>query len=336
MKTSLKAIFLFAGIMAMMLTLASDSFAIGTTYNTLVTNRAVASGGNFTAVSNGVGTNVMRIVGGAWFASADIPDASAGEVRSNVSFLTNLGNDTINFRIALDYTNSTGPLGGSWPFVLMTNGVTYYIGTNIHAAGANLPIVSGANKRITFKVTIAAGAGTCWKEWRLVSTTPDTKVNITNYLGDNGTRYGGTPTTGWGAVVPNSLTWFGTGGAGLADNYFRITVTAPLIQITKTVYGIAIADASGVDNVAIPGATITFRIIVTNAAAGAATSLKIRDVVNTANLIYVGGSMTATNRTGVYTWVTNAAGLPNIQWSNSTGNYAGYSKTQFTFRAIIR
>lgn len=324
-------------VIPVLLLMISDGSAVGTTSGTLITNRATVLGDNFTSTSNGVGTNVQPIIGGNWPASLDINGASGTEIRSNVSFLTNLGNALFNFRIAVDSANSNvaGGCGGPWPFVLMTNGVTYYIGSNNHVAGGNIPIASAASKRITFKVTIAAGASTGWREWRLVATTPDSHRNTVAYTGDDTTTiYGGPLATGWGMLgVADSLVWWGTAGGN--DNIFRITCAAPTITIMKSIYSIAVADGGAPDNVAIPGATIRYRIVITNSGTGGATGVKVRDYVDTVNLIYVGGSMTATNTTGgPYTWNTNvAAGV--LQWSNATGPFTGGSRTVFTFRAII-
>jgi uncharacterized repeat protein (TIGR01451 family) len=345
MKNSIKIVLLFCCLSVIALFMTSSIFAYGTASGALVTNRAVASGGNFTSVSNGFGTNVQSIIGGNWTATVDITNATSGEVRSNVSYLTNLGNASFNFRLAVDSANSN-PLvtaGGPWAFQLYTNGSLYYIGSNNHAAptgaGSTFFLASGGNKRITFKVTIANGAlDRAWRDWRLVATSGDTRQNTNNYLGDNGNWYGGASSgvfTGWGDVVTNSLVWHDTGC--VSDTIFRLMVIGPQIQITKSIYSILTTAGNAADNVAIPGATITWRIIVTNAGAGSATILEIRDLVDTANVTFVGGSMTATNRSGpAYTWSTNVA-MPYIQWSNSgAATYAGYSKTQFTFKTVIR
>lgn len=332
----MKKFILISVLILCVLIMNTEIFAVGTTSGTLVTNRAIASGDNFTSTSNGIGTNVLSIVGGNWPGEV-AQNVNASQVITNTAYLTNLGNTAFTFNIKVtNYQRSGAATSGPWSYTVYTqnNFVTPAIGsTSSNSASFAMPINEGANKRVDLVVTVDGGATGGWERWSLMAKTATSKQNTDNYTGDNGTVYGGPIGVGWGDSVADALLSYDVGTP--ANAYWQLNCQTPVITITKSIDNILTTTAAGLDNIAIPGATITYRIDITNSGTGVATSLKVRDLIDTANLTYLGGSMTYTNKTGAETFQTNV-NLPNIQWSNTSANYASYSRTIFTFKAVIR
>lgn len=316
-------------------------YALGTPAGTTITNEARVFGDNVTSVTDTTTTNVLPIVGGHWLGSDDVIGAIAGSDVTNTTYLTNLGNEDFTFTIRVtNFSRSGVATAGPWDWVIYTqaNYTTPAINTTTSNGGANtfdIDIPDGANRLIEMVVTVDGMAGTGHEQWRLMTKTSDPKENSANYTGDGATGvFGGPIGEGWGDTIADALIAYDT----LIDNtYWRVSTDAPVITIAKDILSIVTGDAAGPNNVAIPGATITFRMIVSNAlGSGAATGLKVRDIIATNRLIYVGGSMTTNNTSGgPYTWNTNVA-LPVIQWSNASGAFNAGSRTIFTFQAIIK
>ncbi|MDD5065566.1 MAG: hypothetical protein PHF84_00830 [bacterium] len=341
MKRILKANLLFITGLIVILFFSTYGFAAvtPTTYNDVVTNKVVISGNNFTAVSNAMGTNVLPIVGGSWDASSDISNVAASSVQSNVSVLSNLGNNAFTFRINVDNFASNAPCGGLWAWGIYTNngGVVPYLSGSGNGIGAySIWIPMGATRRIVFRVTLSSAAGdSSWQRWRLLAHTTGAHQNRTNYIGDNGFEYGGPPTMGWGDEVTNSLAWNDpTGLVGSSSNEFAVRCSAPIIGVSKTIQQIAMVSTS-LDDMAIPGATITYRITVTNRGSGAAQNVKVRDWFDTTHVDYRGGLTIVSNAS--LTWGTNVT-ANFVLWSN-IGNFGGTGnarKAVFQFNTIIR
>ncbi|MDD5065567.1 MAG: hypothetical protein PHF84_00835 [bacterium] len=338
--------FFIAVILSVLVGLNTDVFAqlTITSNNALVTNRAVVSGGNITSSSNGVGVRIKPIVGGYWRAEADIGTGTALGTYSNVSWLTNLGNSTFNFQLGVTNFTRANNDGGLWQYWIYTNtaaSTPYLTGYSNHrVTTTNFPIAMGQSKRIVFKVTVAGGSSDGIQRWSLIARTPDVKSNDVAYLGDNGNRYGGPVNAGWadgGAV--DALVWYGTGASGAPDTEYtwQVACQQPIVNITKTISSIQTIASAGLDNMAIPGATIFFHIRVTNTGSGSATTIKVRDMIDTVHLQYAGG-LSVSTQAGI-NWRTNVLASSIIWSNNSTTNFGGTGnsgKATFEFRAIIR
>ncbi len=319
-----------------------NGFAIGTTYQTHITNKAVVTGGNFNATSNTVVTQVMRIAGGHWTGENDaISGVSAGALVTNTTYLTNFGNDSFTFVFSVASNANDGGAGNHhpWAWRIYQNGTAvggWHYGT---AGSATLAAInSGARSIINFVVQVSNNAGGGYETYVLRVQDSGTHENTDNYAGDNGIQYGGPAGAGWGDTMSDALACYGAGDAAGDGAYrWRIQVSGPIINIIKRVSTIQVADAAGPDNVAVPGATITYSIVVSNSGGNATGPLVIKDVIATNNLSFVGGSMSVVHddTVGGGSWTTNVS-LPNIKWSNSNDLAGSGGWIGLQFQAIIK
>ncbi len=315
-----------------------NGFAIGTTYQTHITNKAIVTGGNFSAMSNTVVTQVMRIAGGHWTGETNVWGVSAGALVTNRTYLTNFGNDTFTFTFTVASNSDDGGAGNHhpWAWRIYTNGSAlgaWHYGTT--GSETLTPLPSGSRVEINFVVQVSNNAAGGY-EWYVLSVQDSgTHENTDNYAGDNGIQYGGPAGAGWGDTISDALVCY---GRDANDHRWRISVSGPSISIIKRVSTIQVADAAGPDDVAVPGATITYSIVVSNSGSGNATGpLVIKDVIATNNLSFVGGSMSVVHddTIGGGSWTTNVS-LPNIKWSNSNDLAGSGGWIGLQFQAIIK
>ncbi len=335
----MKRLLFYLLICGLMFLPAKAVLAEGTTVGTRITNEAIVEGINFGTVTNTAATQVSLIIGGDWL-SQDIDILTALNVApyTNISSLSNLGNGTVNFLIAVD-AETNGVCEGYWSYDVYTNGDIYYsqlADVGDHAVGGNIPIGSGAAKTIMIVVNTPGGLVDGWNSFQLIATTPDTHANNARYQSDNTIAwFGGTAANGWGIPVLDQLTFYGTGVVdGSTDIVWRVTGAAAVtISIQKTIVGIS-SPSSGV-SIIIPGATITYNIRISNASpAGTATGVVIKDTIDVVNLIM--GTMSVISATEL-SWeqMTNAN---TLVWSNTdplgameAGNFA-----DLQFTAIVQ
>ena len=328
-----------AVVIGLMFLPSTEILAVGVTAGTTITNQAKVDGANFSTASNSITTNVRVIAGAGWSAGLDILGAVAGSTRSNVSYFTNLGNSAIDYQFSVDTFGTFGTTGGPWTWTLYVNGGAAYASStgNMGVYGANENIASGANIEIILVVDIDVTAGSGWEEWRLIAQATTPHVNTTQYAGDQAVplQYGGDATSGWGTDDADRQTFNDTGIAdGSLDTVFRLATDAPLIGISKTISAISDPSGGGVA-IAIPGATITYSIEITNSGSGVANNVRVIDTFDNVNTTIVAASETDTDNTGgPRTW-TFSSGGNQVQWSNSAGAFNGGNKSTFTFQVTI-
>jgi hypothetical protein len=316
------------------------AYTLGTIYNTTITNRATVSGDNLTtSISVTNKTNVMQMIGASWANGADTT-ASAPSVRTLTTYFTNVGNeDGVTWRFGVVSTNwSTATLGAPWTWVFLTNTTTVYsqANGNTNTSAFTYDLNMGNSVQIDFRVYVPGTAITGVAGFGLIAVNTTGGQNVRSYISDDGiTRFGGAVNIGFGENVAGRVDLYSPG----ADNYlYEITVSAPIIHITKLILGIATGDVFGPNNIAIPGATITNAVYVTNVGSGNATALVIRDFWNSS---YVSNGNMGIIANGVpgATWVaTTNYGSTYVQWSNSAaGNPMGQNEwTQFRFTTVIK
>jgi len=308
-------------------------YGVGTPYGTRITNTAIVTGANFTKEQAGIGTNVQRIVGGHWVGEDD-QSVSAGQVVTNTTYLTNLGNAIFTFQIRVTNCNTNAGVGGYWNWTIYTNNGIYLSGSGIGTGwGGNYTIGSNTFKRIDFVVSVPNTATGGWQEWRLVARVTNSKINTNNYIGDNGNWYGGPNGQGWGDTIFDKLVCY---DSVAPTDYWRLSINAPNIQITKTIVSVTTTNTT-VPNVAVPGATITFRVTVSNGG-GAANSVIIRDSIPTNVITYVPNSTNLESGSGFKFGLADTAGVVHtIYCSNlSTGALPANGVVKFTFQAWIK
>ncbi len=294
-----------------------------------ITNQVTVSGANFSTETTNVSTNVLLIKGGVMAAdTADITGASGGISYSNTARLTNLGNfDSCAFRIAVRTNYTNGVQGhGPWQWSIYTNlgagwGQLGSSDTGTNTTVGYIWLDKNAVAQIKFLVTVSNACGSGYEEWGLAAYPTNTAENTTNYEGDNNNWYGGPDGHGLGDVFANAITWYGTGGAGILDNLWSVSVSSPTINLTKTISSIVVNNAGGwtPSGGVVPGATVTYVIKVSNESGGAANNITIQDVLDTGKVEYVPGSASISYTGGASGFGTNTSGSPTdtIQATNS-------------------
>lgn len=307
----------------------SSVYGTGTTYNTTISNYVEVSGANFSALNDNVTTNVQRIAGGHWAGEADIPGVSAGETVTNTTYLTNLGNDAFTFAIGITNSQNSSDTG-PWSWTIYTQGnftTAAATGSSNKLNAFTLTISENASKRIDLVVTVDIAASSGSQSWVLIAYDNGTHQNQDNYTGDNNIQYGGPAGEGWGDTISDALVCY---EPSPGDHNWTVTVSGPNIAITKSIQSITTSSPDGPDNVAIPGATIVFRVYVTNSGNGAANNVVVKDYLYTNYVVYDGRTQPAG-----WTFSSNISGNPWVlQWSNSSLN--ANSAVTFTINAIIK
>jgi len=313
------------------------AYSLGTIYNAVITNRATVSGDNLAnSISVTNTTNVQRIIGGSWSGGLDVGSSSAGSVETLTTYFTNVGNaDAVTWRFGVVDTNySTATLAEPWTWVLLTNTVTAISQANgfTNTTAVNYVMDIGDSVRIDFRVYVAGGAVTGVAGWNLIAVNTTGGQNTLSYVSDDTvTRFGGAVNIGLGENVAGRVDLYSTAGN---NYYYEITISAPNIAITKDIQSIVVVtDAAGPDNIAVPGATITYRIAVTNSGA-AAINLVVTDVFDGTYVTFVAASQTDVETTGASVYNASQAGN-TVKWSN-TGTFDTNERSVFTYQVVIQ
>jgi uncharacterized repeat protein (TIGR01451 family) len=249
---------------AMVVGFAGSLMAVGTSNTVWITNRASVDAGNIASVivSEKVSNQVLQIIGAQY---VTIPADANGNNNQTVPFefnIQNVGNDDDQFNITV-FSRQSNFVPESW--TISTSPVT-------------TPILGpGATTTFTLYVTVPNGAtNASYAEYqiRAQSASLGPAVGKTNqYTGDNSTVYGGD----MGISVANYLTHNVVNQSAAATNmWVRVTVTGPILGISKSVSSILLGGAA---SPVVPGATISYHLRVSNTGVGPANSVDIRDVI---------------------------------------------------------
>ena len=282
-RKSIMIIGLLIIVLIMLPTAAFSAYTNATPYDTTISNYATVTGANFQAQSDYTNIKVLKIKGGVWAADTDIASASAGAYYSNMSKLTNLGNDEFTFRIVVTNYATGGIANGPWNWQVFTNlnGVWGLMGSGSGEDSVGyITLLRNQVVEVKFKVQVDPSAqNSSYEEWELAAFPTNTAQNTTNYQGDNGEWYGGPNGRGLGDIIDGAVVWYGTGGVD--DNAWRITVSGPQITIVKKITFIEVLTNGWVPTGgAVPGATIRYEVYVSNSAtAGPANDVVIRDYI---------------------------------------------------------
>lgn len=258
-------------------------FALGTSANTNINNTATAnytvSGNGFVANSNTTTTTVAEIldVTVVWQDAANIV-VNSGDTNQVLTFLvTNTGNGTDDYTLSVNNAIA----GDQFDPVLVdiyldTNGNGNYdagIDTQ-YIAGTNDPVLA-ADADITIfvlnNIPAALNSGDLG----------DSQLTATSNTGSGvaGTVIAGAGEGGTDAVV-------GSSGA-TANDTSTYVITGAVVAIVKSV---SIADPFG-GSQPVPGAVMTYTLVVTVSGSGTATAVAITDPIPT-NTTYVANSIT--------------------------------------------
>jgi len=316
-------------------------YGVGTSYNTKISNYAEVSGANFTTTGDYTNVYVQRIAGGHWTGKDDkTTGVNAGDYVTNITYLTNLGNDIFTFQFSINANNSGGGATATpWAWMVYTNGVAAYASwqTGTGATFNLSPLPSGSVVTLSFVVQVSNSETGGWEEWQFRISDTGTHTNTDNYQGDNGTWYGGPNGQGWGDTIADSLACYMPDTAGNGATVWRVQVSGPVITLQKSISWISnLTDADGPDNVAVPGATILYVIKLSNGVgAGDATGpIIVKDTIQTQYVDFVAGSMSVTGWDAA-NW-NSGVHLPDISWTNSANNMPGGNATRFSFKVRIK
>lgn len=241
-----------------------------------LTNIAVMSwSGGSTAVTNRryVGQNY----GGVWIGEADKTVAS-GSWTSNVTSLTNYGNGTADYVLTSRETLGTATVwtnffsnenGGAHGTTITAQLSAFGVSTIVFYVGVPVTETNGAFKHYMCLASNSIAAG----------------LHAVQYVGSNGTTYGGQMGK-FGA--PEGAFWLAKNLAYSSTNWV-LTVNAPVLTLTKSMIQL---DNPGVYTTdPVPGARLTYKLIVSNRGAAAASSVWIVDRFKTDYVTYVVESM---------------------------------------------
>jgi len=282
-----------------------------TAANTLITNQVQMSADNVgTPVSALVATNIGVIAGGTFSVSPALTtSAGADDVVNLIWTIRNDGNTSDNFNISYNSQNSNG--GTAWTVNLL------------NATSGNLAM--GATANVTLQITLAsAPPDNTWYEFRLMAdSTIASPIIQSRYLSDNSVDYfGGMMGVQWDGVT---VVDDGTVRSPY-NNWCRITASGPVLRISKAITGIELNSVA--QTYAVPGATITYVITVSNTGSAGALNAVVSDTIPS-ETAYDSASVIA----GQNDWVITTPDADHVQFdvaefSNSAG--PGYSQLQIT------
>lgn len=276
--------------------IGSSVYAQTTPYNMNITNISIISAAN--AVANASAThitNVERVLGARFGPLPSDQPGSAGQTYDFVYEFTNLGNAAENFVFAIATNTNSGTVGGAWGTVFLPTA---------------LDVPAGNVAEFTLRVTVHASADNDSMRGYHVSvsnTNWSTAVKNMVYEGDNGTWYGGN----MGANLTDSATNEpGMLYHGEEDRWITLTISGPVLWISKEITDVILGGASGQD--VIPGATINYRIVASNIGSTVATNVQISDDIPN-NTVFT-GFLSAVSFGSQY---TNGG---TVYWTNTTLN----------------
>jgi uncharacterized repeat protein (TIGR01451 family) len=223
---------------------------------------------------------------------------------------TNKGNATSPFTIKMQSVVSN-PNPSTWD-------AAFQNGTR------SMTVTPAAGGVITFSVCITDAlpiqANGAYIRVRIVASNTSANISFanggTNYVGDNGLAYGGTMGNNWTGVYTTQgykCVYLQT-GTSTAAGYLTLIINAPLLGITKTIQSITKAGAASAP---IPGATIQYKIVVTNGGGAAAVNTRLWDTTPATALVW-GKTIAMTNLVGLDTNVSGGLNPSGLVWTNGS------------------
>lgn len=267
----------------------SAAFAVGTPAGTTITNQATAQYNvgptTFTKVSNLATTTVAELIDATvtWQDAAPITVAPGDTDQATMFLVTNTGNGSEAFTLIGQSTiagDDFDPTLNDVFFDTNGNGV-FDIGIDVqYIPGTNDPSLLADSSVVVFLVNN-------------IPTTPgegalgNTRLSI---AANTGVGLAGTVIAGAGDGGVDAILGTSGGGGSVIGTY---VVSTAIVTIAKSVL---ITDQFGGSS-PIPGATMTYSLVVTVGGTGTATGMVITDVIP-ANTTYVAGSLEL-NATGL-------------------------------------
>jgi len=267
--------------------------------------------------SNTFNITIATQFGGSFSLVSDITGAQAILDGTNYFdvFFTNKGNSTADFQLEMPYTNSSVGLA-LWDIDFVTNDVPISSINNLTKGG----VFSFQVRIITTNSGLTGGN---WLEFR-IRAQAENDTTATNYLGDDGLRYGGTIGEDWNGV--NGVNPGYIYNQGNTKILLKLQGAAPELKITKSVSNIT---WGGVPvSKPIPGASITYIITYSNAGDASASMTTIFDGIP-ANTKYITNYAlpSATSWTSEYT----EDGAPDQSYSSISYSDTYTAKSNITF-----
>ena len=217
------------------------------------------------------GTGFSLIVstqyGGAFSLVSDITGASIGTTNYfNVDF-TNKGNITTSFSLIMSHTNSITSLS-YFDIAIVTNEVVISSMDNLDSG-----VIFSFQVRIIATDSLLKDGD--WLDFRLRAQA-ENNTDATNYMGDDGIRYGGDIGEDW-----NGVKGANPGYIYHQDSWIRLQLygapVMPLLEITKSVSNIRLGGIPLTRS--IPGSTASYMISYSNAGAADADNAIIYDEI---------------------------------------------------------
>jgi len=221
---------------------------------------------------------------------------------------TNKGNATTTFKF--DFQSVASNLAGTTWKAVFQNGQRSNVQT----------LVAGQVLSVQVCITDRLPIQSDGSFYRLRVMASNTKLNITtangatNYIGDNGIAYGGTMGDDWTGITTLAAQKcvFIEQGLGY-DGFLTLLINAPLLGITKTIQSIT---RGGFASAPIPGATIQYKIVVTNGGGADAINTRLWDTTPAGTVIVFGKTVAMTNLVGLDTNVSGGLNPSGFVWTN--------------------
>jgi uncharacterized repeat protein (TIGR01451 family) len=302
---------------------------------TTIGNTASVTAGNVpsSVTTPSIDTNVNLIVGAEYDVIPADTQAAPGDTVNLIFDVINRGNANDSFSVSISNFNET------------TNDVTW-TATVLDSALGN-PFAVGNTVSWTLQVYVGAtesdgnymeftcllvsdNAGSAKKSG---SYTNDNPADASVYCGDMGVAWAGGATNDDGTLRHAYV----VEGAATSNSYVRVTVSGPILSIIKTIADVSLGGSGGADLV--PGATITYNIIVSNTGSGTATDVVISDPLP-GNTTYVAGSANITSAVNPLDWsiTAGAAGVfvtNTVSGLETTNGGGGNGEVILTFDVTV-
>jgi uncharacterized repeat protein (TIGR01451 family) len=290
--------------LAIVTVFAAAVHAQNTANGTTIDNWAKVDAANIASpISNNVTTNVQRIVGAMYVTGTGIPLDTTGAAGSTVNLVftvNNQGNanDTFTGSIVGIQAQTNDLWSWSVEDSLISGTAFAYNSTTTYTLQVVIPGTATNNSFMEFQVDLVSdSSGSAIKSGAYTNDNPG---DSTAYCGDMGISMDGTGTNDDATLRHGYV----SEGTALANTWIRVTVTGPVLRISKSITGVTLG---GVASTLVPGATIGYSIVVSNIGVGTANDVVISDQIPN-NTKYVAGSATIANALNAGDWAISVNG----------------------------
>lgn len=305
---------LIIALVAVLAIIGGNNLNAQTASGTALNNTAIITAANASGIASDTTNTTTGMIAGASYTVVPVDAGGAtGAVVPLVWTIRNDGNASDTFTIAMFSVQSN---------LIATPWARTFVSTSIG------PLAPTATANITLNVTIdGAAPNNSYYEFEITATSANiaTAVLERSYRGDNTTYYGGAMGISWNGVTTNND---GILRHGTQNMWVRVSASGPVLRLNKSIVSI---QRGGAGTSAIPGATITYQLVISNIGSQSATSVIVRDTYPAATTyVAASGSATAGDNAG---WAVTDNGtyitFTRANFDSTNGAGVGYATFQF-------